>query len=356
CQPSDPCYCDDGTPRSEALRQCLRTACSLDDQLNAQRFRAETCGLPVHNEQAEIREIIYPLFGLAVIFTLARLLSRWPRLQGAGFWWDDFVVSLCLFPVVVFPVDSEMNLRYGLGRDMWFLTAHHLEKFLLWFYIAEPIYIVATRLTKLSLVLLYMRLWPEKNKFRYICIAVAVLLVLSIPAGFLPVVFQCQPVSRYWRQLEPNVSGTCINQKVMSIANATIVIAFDVVTLLLPVRNLLKARVPWTTRLGILSVFLVGFAVTACSGIRISYISLYTKNSTNLTYDYRELAMWSHIEVYLSLVCCSMPQMPGLVRRVLTLVTMGRKGRLESDSSGVERVDTKLWGDKYAPKAEAVDG
>ncbi|GIZ48058.1 hypothetical protein CKM354_001113300 [Cercospora kikuchii] len=352
CQPSDPCYCEERTPRSQALSQCLRTSCSLDDQLKAQRFRAETCQLPVHDRQAEIRAIIYPLFGLAVVFTLARLLSRWPRLQGAGFWWDDFVVFLCLFPVVAFPVDSEMNLYYGLGRDMWFLSAHQLEKFLLWFYIAEPVYITATRLTKLSLVLLYIRLWPEKNKFRYTCIVVAVLLILSIPAGFLPVLLQCQPVSRYWRQLEPNVPGTCIDQKVMSIANATIVIAFDVIVLLLPIRNLLKARVPWRTRLGILSVFLVGFAVTACSGVRISYISLYSKNSTNLTYDYRGLAMWSHIEVYLSLVCCSMPQMPGLVRRVWTLMRTGRRTRLESDSSGAERASQKLWGDKYAPKAE----
>ncbi|KAI5361670.1 Putative extracellular membrane protein, CFEM [Septoria linicola] len=356
CQPADPCYCNSNTPRSTALRQCLRTTCTLDEQLISQRFQASACQYLVNDRQAKIREVIYPLSGLAVLFTAARLLSRWPRLNGAGYWWDDFVVVLCVIPVVVFPVDSEMNLHYGLGRDMWSLDADQLTNFLLWFYIAEPLYITATRLTKLSLVLLYMRLWPEKSALRYTCMTVAILLILSIPAGFLPVLLQCMPVSYYWKHLELGTTGTCINQTILSIANAVIVIAFDVVVLLLPVRNLLNARVPWSTRLGVLSVFLVGFAVIACSGVRVSYISLYSKTSMNITFDYRGLAMWSHIEVYLSLVCCSMPQMPGLVRRVWTLLTTRPRTRFESDSSGAERASTKLWGDKYAPQVDTSRG
>ena len=347
CQPSDPCYCDDSTPRSTALRECLRSTCSLDDQLVSQRFKANTCNLPVHDKQGQIRAIVYSLFVLALLFTIARLISRWPRLHGVGFWWDDFIIVVCALPVIALLVDSEMALKYGLGLDMWFLSAEQLTNFLLWFYIAEPLYIVATRLTKLSLVLLYIRLWPEKNTFRKVCITVAALLVLSIPAGLLPVLLQCRPVSFYWTHLDPSTHGKCIEQTSLSIANAVIVITFDVVVLLLPILNLLKVRVPWMTRFGVLSVFLVGFVVTACSGVRLSYITLYSKSSMNITFDYRGLSTWSHIEVYLSLVCCSMPQMPGLVRRTWTYISAGPRTQLESDGTSPERPHTRLWGDKY---------
>lgn len=74
CQPDEPCYCWKESPRSEALTTCLKSKCTLDEQLAAQKFQADTCGLPHHNEQSEIRAIVYPLFGVAMVFTIARLL------------------------------------------------------------------------------------------------------------------------------------------------------------------------------------------------------------------------------------------------------------------------------------------
>lgn len=120
-----------------------------------------------------------------------------------------------------------------------------------WFYIAEPLYIVATRLTKLSLILLYVRLWPDRGTpFWYTCIGVAALLVASIPAALFPVLFQCRPVSYYWNHLNLGTDGACINQTALSMANASIVIFFDLVVLLLPVRNLCQVPVSLRLRLG----------------------------------------------------------------------------------------------------------
>jgi hypothetical protein len=119
-----------------------------------------------------------------------------------------------------------------------------------WFYIAEPLYIVATRLTKLSLLLLYVRIWPDRSTpFWHACAVVGTLLALSIPAALFPAVFQCRPVSYYWTRLM-HTTGACVDQTDLSIANATIVIAFDLAVLLLPVYNVARLRVSVAMRVG----------------------------------------------------------------------------------------------------------
>ena len=133
--------------------------------------------------------------------------------------------------------------------------------------------------------------------------------------GVFATLFQCTPVQFYWRHLKTGTRGSCINQSALSLANATIVIFLDVCSLLLPLPKLWRLPTSLLTKAGISSVFLVGFAVTACSCVRMTYILEYTRSSKNITYDYTGLALWSHIEVYLSMICCSMPQVPGLLRR-----------------------------------------
>lgn len=110
-----------------------------------------------------------------------------------------------------------------------------------WFYTAEPIYVLGTRLPKLSLVLLYLRLWSErKTSFRMICWIVASLLVLSAISGLFATIFSCDPNSYAWRRVIPGTIGSCVRRTALSVAQAATVIAFDVVVILLPIPKLLK--------------------------------------------------------------------------------------------------------------------
>lgn len=130
CRPIDPCYCDNSSSYVLAQGACVKANCTLDEQLESKRLQARTCDLPVHDEQLRIAVVVYTLFAVAVVFTVARLLSRWRRLKGGGFWWDDLTVFTSSIAMVALVVDGYFAEKYGLGKDMWDLSAYQLTHFL----------------------------------------------------------------------------------------------------------------------------------------------------------------------------------------------------------------------------------
>ncbi|KAK4499074.1 hypothetical protein PRZ48_009586 [Zasmidium cellare] len=56
-------------------------------------------------------------------------------------------------------VTAHYAAKYGSGTDLWLLSADQLQNFFIWAYAGEPLYPIVTCLTKVSLVLLYLRIW-----------------------------------------------------------------------------------------------------------------------------------------------------------------------------------------------------
>lgn len=107
-----------------------------------------------------------------------------------------------------------------------------------WFFVGEPLYVVVTYGTKLSLVLLYLRVWNHQNKFsafRVICWVIAALLAICVVSCFFATLFSCRPFSYSWRQVVPGATGTCNNRGAAALAYSGLNIAFDVIVLLLPI-------------------------------------------------------------------------------------------------------------------------
>lgn len=74
---------------------------------------------------------IYTLFGLASVSTVGRVLSRWRRLAGEGFKWDDWTSFLSHVCAVGLTVAEYYQLANGLGQQSYLLDSQSLERFLL---------------------------------------------------------------------------------------------------------------------------------------------------------------------------------------------------------------------------------
>lgn len=74
---------------------------------------------------------IYTLFGLASIFTLGRLLSRWRRFTRTSYALDDWASFLNYACVVALTVANYYQLANGLGQDAHTLDKQNIERFLL---------------------------------------------------------------------------------------------------------------------------------------------------------------------------------------------------------------------------------
>jgi hypothetical protein len=74
----------------------------------------------------------------------------------------------------------------GLGRDIWTIEFDNITLMLKYFYFDQYIYQLIIVMTKISIVLLYLRIFPKSvsSKFSYVCWAIVAGL-LSYCIGFL---------------------------------------------------------------------------------------------------------------------------------------------------------------------------
>lgn len=205
-------------------------------------------------------------------------------------------------------------------------------------------------LTKISIVLLYLRIFPAEvsPSFQHASLAVIAALLVYGTAFTIYYLFECAPISYFWTQWHGESPGACRNFQVASYVNASLNITFDLVVFFLPVPKLLRLQVKHKRRkLGVVLTFLVGLFVTACSIVRLTYLVNFGK-LTNATYHYNDIALWSGIEGDVGVICACMPSLVGpmtyLYRRVrgekITSYTKSGSGKSSNVSEG------RIKGDK----------
>ncbi|KAK5696134.1 hypothetical protein LTR97_008554 [Elasticomyces elasticus] len=97
-------------------------------------------------------------------------------------------------------------------------------------------------------------------------------------------------------------------------AGSGINIVYDLIVFILPIPKLLKVQISNKKKAGIVMTFMVGLFVTACSVIRLAYVVRWRK-TTNPTWSYAPIALWSIIEVDVGVVCACMPSLAGPIKR-----------------------------------------
>lgn len=110
-------------------------------------------------------------------------------------------------------------------------------------------------LTKISILLLYLRIFAVFTWFRWIIWALIGIVTAYMISAFFAAVFQCTPVERAW---DKSVPGTCISIEMNWYANAGFSITTDAIILLLPIRPILSLKLPVSEKVAVLGVFVLG--------------------------------------------------------------------------------------------------
>ena len=114
-----------------------------------------------------------------------------------------------------------------MGRHVDTLTASDIVHFFKFFWISIWTYNVSLTFTKLSLLMLYKRIFGVA-RFKRIVNVMLIIVVLYGLATFFDCVFICYPISFYWTR---QGKGTCIQQWAMFYANSGMVIALHNTTI-----------------------------------------------------------------------------------------------------------------------------
>ena len=226
-------------------------------QTVTENVTATTCAWPVRDESASLRNISIPLAVIASIFVAARLVARIPVLTGSSFKADDWMILASWALAMAFTILLAMLSYSGLGRNVWTLTPHDITKTLQLFTALEKVYIPCIWFTKISILLLYLRLFPDPKLRRNIKIGLG-LCSVTVFALFWACVFKCWPISFAWNYWDGEHKGKCTSEAAQGWANSFLNMFADIVVLLLPLPTIWKLNLSTEKRMAIMAMFSVG--------------------------------------------------------------------------------------------------
>lgn len=121
--------------------------------------------------------------------------------------------------------------------------------------VSEVIYIWHMAWTKLSVLLMYYRIFRLPYFKRFI-IPVGTFVVAWAIAGTFLFTFICVPTEKLWH---PELPGHCISEMGVWVANASSTIVSDIAILLLPIPQVWKLKTKKSEKIGLTLVFGLGF-------------------------------------------------------------------------------------------------
>ncbi|CAG8004035.1 unnamed protein product [Penicillium salamii] len=250
------------------------------------------------SNQRNFRATTIAMVVLAVLFTGFRFLARWKKGLTPGV--DDYMLVVAL----------DAMIHYGMGFHSSLLPVEDvmmIGKLLIAF---ECVYVTAVALTKISILLMYARIFPTKG-FRIASIILGVVSISWAISIIFVSVFQCTPVARAWN---PTIPGTCINLKGSFIGNAVPNIVTDIAILSLPVRAVWGLHANLVHRLSVIGMFLLGSFVIFTSIYR--FTTLFQFDPTDVAWTLGNACTWCTVETSSGIISACMPTLRPIFKLV----------------------------------------
>jgi hypothetical protein len=285
-------------------------------------------GFDAHDIRPWTVKVVVSVTLLAVTSVVLRLWSR--RLKGQQLWWDDWllVFSMGWNLVVVGFIFAMHSSGMGLHADL--VPMKDIVMMAKWLVVAEILYAFNLGWTKLSLLLMYYRIFrfPYFKKMAWVVGSFTMAWVVCITFLF---IFICVPVQKLWY---PELPGHCINQVGTWIANAAATILTDLVILLMPLPQIWRLRLGMREKLGLTAAFCLGFFVVFASAYRTSV--LFTYSGGDPTYTLAPTVGWTAIEMSAGITSACLPTLLPVLNKVggwFGLKNLSVRGKTTNQSS-----------------------
>ncbi|KPM41712.1 hypothetical protein AK830_g4838 [Neonectria ditissima] len=302
---------------NEKISLCVHANCTVREALVVQSYSKHTCGAPSRDRTALVWIVGVVFLALGLLGFGLRVMAR--LCMGLQTWRaDDWVMLLAVGMMVPLNALSVPISRVALGKDIWNVEPDDITDFLYLFFWDELLYLGALPVTKISILLLYLRIFPRRG-FRIACWVLIGLNAAYFIAFELVSIFQCSPIEGAWKAWDKEFPAKCNNINLQGWAAAVLNIVLDVATLILPLVELIKLSLSLRKKIQIILMFSVGFFVTIVSIVRLRSLASYA-TTNNATQDYVEIGYWSTIEVPVGIICASMPAIRSLFSLVFPKV------------------------------------
>ncbi|KAE8154997.1 hypothetical protein BDV25DRAFT_170321 [Aspergillus avenaceus] len=244
--------------------------------------------------------------GVAAIVVALRIISR--ALVVKRFGLDDWTITAATITAILNVAVAGLGVKYGTGKHKWDLSKADAVPAAKLRYVTHIIYTVISGLIKLSICLLYLRLFP--NIRRTTLGTIAFITAMSI-AIILATIFQCSPIDAVYN-ITKYENYSCFPSIPFWYATAALSLVTDIWILLLPIKTILGLQVGTKKRFVLIGLLSMGAFACIASIIRMVYIvKLY--QSSDPSWDTFGVSVSSGIEVAIAIIASSIPSIKPIV-------------------------------------------
>ncbi|KAH7311479.1 hypothetical protein B0I35DRAFT_481439 [Stachybotrys elegans] len=286
------------------MAHCLRGKCPVDTIFASLRSLDEMCHRPRRDRRMEA----WPYISIHIFCILCAIIRFYTKMFIIRKFSPEDWLALVYFAIyIVYFGIGHHALMSAFGQDIWWIEPDDLAHALKLFWVDIPFYSLLLGLTKISIILFYIRLCHVYEQFCRICWACVIAIGLNTAVFIFLPIFQCTPIRWNWDRFRGHeVDFECLNVNTIQWAMNITSIVFDVVVLALPIPLVLKMRSTWRRKAAIIFMFSLGVVVLVASCLKMRYNILYG-NSTNITWDYLDLMVWAGIESSVSVAAPCLP-------------------------------------------------
>lgn len=236
-------------------------------------------------------------YSAAVVAVGLRLCSR--RLIKAQLQGDDWLIGVGLALTTGYTVCTGLSPGYGVGKHYIFVPdpVAFAQNSLA----AEILYVAAIMVIKISILLLYCRIFPDRRFHRWVYAMGAFVVAYSV-AAFFAFLFQCVPLAAGW---DLSVQGTCINIGMAFTVFGAINVITDAAILAMPLPQLWRLNTTTARKLQLVAVFLTGGLVTVISIVRVTYLE--KVDMLDPTWTFVDPEIWTQAEVCSAVISACLP-------------------------------------------------
>ncbi|KAK3399945.1 hypothetical protein B0T20DRAFT_350108 [Sordaria brevicollis] len=343
------CLCNsDNRP---LLASCFSSSCPPIPFFQSLNITSHLChDLPRDRGSTSLTTLTTTLGILSPLFVLARLLFRILTHPSSRLGVDDWIISVSIPLGIPYTILIAHTLsRAGIGRDVWTLTPDQITWFLKVFYVLIEYYVVLMAYVKLPFLFMYLRIFGESARIKRVLWGTIVVVgvvgvVFVLPLG-------CRPVSFFWEGWDGEHQGRCGNVNTSAWTQSIVTIVLDLWIMAIPLSQLRKLNMDWKKKLAVGLMLCVGVFDTIISIIRLHSLLAF-QPSTNVTWDYYPVAVWSAVEYHVAVICACLPAMRQLLVRVFPRLESnigksdGSNGG-DGDASGARRNVPRSGTDQY---------
>ncbi|RAL08992.1 uncharacterized protein BO97DRAFT_191732 [Aspergillus homomorphus CBS 101889] len=239
-----------------------------------------------------------------------RLYSKISITRAPG--WEDLTCFLAWLGLIGYAAITFETDRYGNGMHQWAVAASDLKEFSKLANASQVLYGPLIYITKLSILLLYLRLFAPsaRNVPFWLIQALIWLNFLFYLADTIVKICECKPRSKIW---DKDIPGQCININIPILVTSIVNVVSDFLMLLLPIVCVWRLQMTWWKKMGLSAVFAAGIFACICSVMRL-VVSVQNRTTLDRTHDWFPEFLWTTAEITSGIVASCLPALPTFFR------------------------------------------